>query len=75
MSCHIVEHGRRVWTCDLCAKCCNRKGNLREHIMAVHMDTEASCPYADCGQVCRSGPALRMHIKRKHEQLIGHGVV
>ena len=68
MSCDLVANGgTRLWTCVLCSKSCNRKANLREHIMAVHLSTGAVCPYADCGTLCRSGPALRMHIKRKHD--------
>jgi uncharacterized Zn-finger protein len=67
MSCQVLEDGARLWTCVLCAKSCNRKANLREHILAVHMSSEVACPYADCGTLCRSGPALRMHLKRKHD--------
>ena len=56
-----------VWACSVCGKRSKQKGNIRQHIEAMHIEG-VSLPCDQCGKISKSSTGLRLH-KRNHQQI------
>ena len=57
--------GVQGWSCTMCEKTFNLKGNARSHIDSNHIQG-ASHPCNLCGKISRSRNALRKHLERQY---------
>lgn len=64
MSSTVLADGQKAYQCLCCNKIFRQKVHMRDHIEAAHIEgVRYICSWPGCEKICKSQPALRMHIK------------
>lgn len=64
---HMKKHGEPTHKCHLCEKSYFRKGELTEHISAMHEQNRMYvCEYLNCGKSYLRKPHLNHHVRTVH---------
>ena len=61
------EKKRVNFSCNYCDHVTNRKGSLKQHIDAVHLNIKGSWPCDECNFVFTNKGSVTTHKKRVHE--------
>ena len=65
-----IEGGR--WQCNICLKVTAHGGNMKQHFVTHHFQTEVDCPCTFCGRNFKNKNSLASHISQNHKEERNH---
>ena len=61
-----IDGGR--WQCNICLKITVHGGNMKQHFVTHHFQTEVDCPCTYCGRIFKNKNSLASHMSQNHKE-------